>query len=65
MAAILSEGDELILKEVVLYIHFRADSSVEPSQWETSLQGNAISHWPGTNLEPAQHLGPQIGHHDP
>ena len=22
-----------------------------PSQWETSLQSNAISHWLGTNLE--------------
>ena len=23
------------------------------SQWETSLQSNAVSHWQGTNLESA------------
>ena len=29
----------------------RADSRFAPSQWETSLQSNAASHWPGANLE--------------
>ena len=29
----------------------RADSRLVPSQWETSLQSNAVSHWLGTNLE--------------
>ena len=29
----------------------KADSRLAPSQWETSLQSNAISHWLGTNLE--------------
>ena len=29
----------------------RADSCFAPSQWETSLQSNAVSHWLGTNLE--------------
>ena len=29
----------------------RADSRLAPSQWETSLQSNAVSHWLGTNLE--------------
>ena len=29
----------------------RADSGFVPSQWETSLQSNAVSHWLGTNLE--------------
>ena len=29
----------------------RADSRFAPSQWETSLQSNAVSHWLGTNLE--------------
>ena len=28
----------------------RADSGLVPSQWETSLQSNVISHWLGTNL---------------
>ena len=30
---------------------YMADSRVVPSQWETSLQSNAISHWLGTNLK--------------
>ena len=30
-----------------------ADSRLAPSQWETSLQSNAISHWLGENLESA------------
>ena len=31
----------------------RADSRFVPSQYEMSLQSNAISHWLGTNLESA------------
>ena len=31
----------------------RADSGLAPSQWETSLQSNTISHWLGANLESA------------
>ena len=30
-----------------------ADSRLAPSQWETSLQDNAVSHWLGANLESA------------
>ena len=30
-----------------------ADYRLAPSQWETSLQSNAVSHWLGTNLESA------------
>ena len=29
----------------------RADSRLSPSQWETSLRSNAVSHWLGANLE--------------
>ena len=29
------------------------DSRLAPSQWETSLQSNAVFHWLGTNLESA------------
>ena len=29
----------------------RVDSRLARSQWETSLQGNAVSHWLGANLE--------------
>ena len=35
---------------------FRADSRLAPSQWETSLQSNVISHWLCTNLESALKL---------
>ena len=31
----------------------RADPRFAPSQWETSLQSNAVSHWLGANLESA------------
>ena len=31
----------------------RADFRLAPSQWETSLQSNAVSHWLGENLESA------------
>ena len=31
----------------------RADSRLVPSQWETSLQSNAVSHWLVANLESA------------
>ena len=31
----------------------RADTRYAPSQWETSLQSNALSHWLGANLESA------------
>ena len=31
----------------------RTDSTLAPSQWETSLQSNGVSHWLGTNLESA------------
>ena len=32
---------------------YRADSRLAPSQWETSLQSNGISHWMGASLESA------------
>ena len=31
----------------------RADFSLAPSQWETSLQSKAVSHWLGANLKSA------------
>ena len=34
----------------------RADFMLAPSQWETSLQSNAVSHWLGANLESALHI---------
>ena len=33
--------------------YHRADSRFAPSQWETSLQSNAVSQWLGANLESA------------
>ena len=41
---------------------YKTDSWPAPSQWETSLQSNAVSHWLGANLEsalPLQLLGPK------
>ena len=39
-------------KQILRVIHnIRADSSLAPSQWETSLQSNIVSHWLGANLE--------------
>ena len=38
-------------------IHYKADSRLAPSQWETSLQSNAVSHWLGANLESALPYG--------
>ena len=35
---------------------YRADSRLVSSQWETSLQNNAVSHWVGANLESALQL---------
>ena len=35
------------------WINSKADSRLAPSQWEMSLQSNAISHWLGKNLESA------------
>ena len=35
---------------------FRADSRFAPSQWETTLQSNAVSQWLGANLESALKL---------
>ena len=34
--------------------YVRTDYKFAPSQWETSLQSNAVSHWLGANLESAQ-----------
>ena len=36
----------------------RADSRFVPSQWETSLLCNHVSHWLGANLESALHCAP-------
>ena len=35
------------------YWSIRADSRLVPSQWQTSLQSHAVSHWLGSNLESA------------
>ena len=36
--------------------HCRADSRFAPSQWETALRCNAVSHWLGGSLESALHI---------
>ena len=34
-------------------IYHKADSRFAPSQWETALQSNTVSHWLGASLESA------------
>ena len=47
----------LALVTVVQYslcdMQYRADSRFAPSQWETALLSNCVSHWLGTSLESA------------
>ena len=42
-----------ITHNVLLHYYNRADSRFAPSQWEMSLQSNAVSHWLCANLESA------------
>ena len=46
-------------------IFARADSSLALSQWETSLQCNAVSHWLGANLESALYATPSLNWSNP
>ena len=39
--------------EFMEFVKIRADSRFAPSQWETVLLYNDVSHWLGTNLESA------------
>ena len=43
---------------VASYYSIRADSTLAPSQLETSLQSNAVSHWLVANLEAALSMYP-------
>ena len=43
-------------KNVDTSFHIRADSRFAPSQWETALLCNVVSHWLDTSLESAQHM---------
>ena len=46
-------GTRIIAPAMVTLSCLRADSMLAPSQWETSLQSNTVTHWLGTNLESA------------
>ena len=48
-----SVRSEKVYNFLITIDYFRADSRLPPSQWETSLQSNAVSHWLGANLESA------------
>ena len=43
----------VLLASIVKMTLIRADSRLAPSQWETSLQSNAISQWLGASLKSA------------
>ena len=47
----------------VTHIYVRAISRLAPSQWETSLQSVAVSHWLGTNLESTLYASPCLNIH--
>ena len=44
------------VKSNLTALQFRADSRLAPSQWETLLQCNTVSHWLGANLESTLYL---------
>ena len=49
---------QMLVKEAIVYfvtqaMEIRADSRFVPSQWETVLLCNDVSHWLGSNLESA------------
>ena len=39
-----------VLEKIDVCYNSRVDSRFAPSEWETSLQSNAVSHWLGANL---------------
>ena len=41
----------MVIVMAPITMEIRADSGLAPSKWETSLQSNAVSRWPGANLE--------------
>ena len=50
--------DYMVMQNIViLESSNRADSRLWPSQWDMSLQCNAVSHWLGATLESAQSNG--------
>ena len=44
-----------IILYIYIYIYARADSRFAPSQWETALLCNDVSHWLGVGLESAMY----------
>ena len=46
----------LLYRTRTLKPNCRADSRLAPSQWETALQSNTVSHWLGANPESALQL---------
>ena len=45
----------ILLISYYIYIYARADSRFAPSQWETALLCNDVSHWLGVGLESAMY----------
>ena len=45
-----------LILETWRHIYIKTDSMLAPSQWETSIQSNAVSHWLGANLASALHI---------
>ena len=49
----------------LFHVILRADSRLAPSQWQMSLQSNAVSHWLGATLESALILHSPLWSHRP
>ena len=49
----LQTGGHFVLASTWKINKNMADSRLAPSQWETSLQSNTVSHWLGANLQSA------------
>ena len=54
---VLKRGPNVFIQGKALDTIIRADSMFAPSQWETSLQSNVVSHWQGPNLQSALYHG--------
>ena len=55
---LVPSGNKPLLEsfDEMLWCHIRTDSRFAPSQWETALLCNGVSHWLGARLGPALHF---------
>ena len=59
---VISEYSGFSIRKDEMLGNYRPDSRFAPSQWETALLCNDVSHWLGASLERALELPKQIGY---